>query len=556
MGDPAGKQADFKTPLDMFYQWEATIPDQVWLRQAHRGSWSDLTWAEAGEQCRRLAAALQEQGLKPGDKVGILAANSPHWVMADIACMMTGTVVVPVYTTMAIDKVRYVAEHSDMRVLLVDGSVDPGVLRAELPATLSLFGLPGTDSPAIDVSWEDMLASGSIMKGSPRRDPDEMWTIIYTSGTTGMPKGVMHSYATLPHSGAAIPQFTRSDTRSRLFSYLPLAHAAERVLVELHSLYSGASIGFNEGRESFAADLREIRPTFFLAVPRIWTNLKAGIIAQLGDDAWQQLLDNPETGAEIGNAVLTAMGLDAVTYAFSGAAPISPADIQAWRALGMPLYEGFGQSEIMSGTVNVAGDDRVGSVGKTLGGAGGEVKISEIGEILLRAPGAMLGYYKDPEKTAETLVDGWVRTGDKGLIDEDGFVHITGRVKEIFKTAKGKYVAPAPIENRFAAGPHVDQLCLVGSGLPQTIMLVNLHPGSLAMDREQVSGVLERQRCVVNECLEAHERISHVVVCAQPWTMENQLLTHTLKILRDEVERHHQVTIERCLAGSETVVWE
>ena len=556
MDEPAGNQTDFRTPLDMFYHWEATIPDQVWLRRAHRGSWTDLTWAGAGEQCRRMAAALQQQGLKAGDKVGILAANSPHWLMADIACMMAGMVVVPVYTTMPMDKVLYVAEHSDMRTLFVDNSVDPGELRAELPATLSMFGLPGTDGPAMDLSWEGILASGSIVEGDPRRDPDDIWTIIYTSGTTGMPKGVMHSYATLPHSGRSIPQFTGSNTQSRLFCYLPLAHAAERVLIELHSLYSGASIGFNEGKESFTADLREIRPTFFLAVPRIWTNLKAGIIAQLGDDAWQRLLDNPQAGAEIGKAVLTAMGLDAVTYAFSGAAPISPADIQAWRALGMPLYEGFGQSEIMSGTANIAGQDRVGSVGKILEGGGSEVKISEIGEILLRAPGAMLGYYKDPEKTAETIVDGWVRTGDKGHIDDDGFVHITGRVKEIFKTAKGKYVAPAPIENRFAAGPHVDQLCLVGSGLPQTILLVNLSPGSLALDREQVSGDLEQQRCAVNESLEAHERISHVVVCAQPWSLENRLLTHTLKILRDDVEKQHRATIERCLAGNETVVWE
>jgi long-chain acyl-CoA synthetase len=558
MTDSAAIGEDFKTPLEMLYHWEQTIPQQTWMRYVTQGQWHDVSWAEAGRQCRKVAAALSALGLSEGDKVGIYGANSPHWIMADIACMMAGLVTVPVYTTMPMDKVSYVVDHSDMRALFVDGGVDLAGLREVLPSNTPLLAMPGGDVDNTDFNWQHIQDSVIGVGGNPLRNPNDLWTIVYTSGTTGMPKGVMHSFSTFPHSASGIPEFTGSDSNSRLFSYLPLAHAAERVLVELQSIYSGALIGFNTSKDSFAADLREIRPTFFLAVPRIWTNLKAGIIAQLGDETWGALLKNPELGKEIGKAVLAAMGMDAVKFAFSGAAPISTTDIQAWRALGMPLYEGFGQSEIMSGTINIPNADRVGSVGKIMEDLGGGLMISDLGEILLRAPGAMLGYYKDPEKTAETLVDGWIRTGDKGRIDEDGFLHITGRVKEIFKTAKGKYVAPAPIENVFAASSHVDQLCLVGSGLPQTLMLVILAPSSTKLKREDISEDLENQRQIVNKDLEAHERISHVIVCAQAWTIENRLLTHTLKILRDDVEKNHAEAIGLCMdsAGGNTVNWE
>lgn len=558
MSNAALMGPDFKTPLEMFYHWEAQMPDQSWFRQASGGSWRDISWAEAGVVARRLAAGIQAMGLNKGDKVGIYAANSPEWIIADLACMMAGMVTVPIYTTMAMDKVKYVAQHSDMRAVFIGSGISAETLRKELPAGLLLIALPGTQHTATDSNWEDIISQNPPLDGNPLRDPQDLWTIVYTSGTTGMPKGVMHSFATLPHSASAIPAYTGANQQGRLFSYLPLAHVAERVLVELHSLYSGATIGFNGSKDSFTDDLREIRPTFFLAVPRIWTNLKTGIVAQMGNEAWQKLLDDPQRSAQIGKSVLAAMGLDAVTFAFSGAAPIAASDIEAWRALGMPLYEGFGQSEMMSGTLNIPGKDKIGSVGCAFEKEGGEVSISDIGEVLLRAPGAMVGYYKEPEKTKEAFLNGWVRTGDKGRIDEDGFLFITGRVKEIFKTAKGKYVAPGPIEKLFEVSPHVDQLCLVGSGRPQTLMLINMTEASATIDKEQVAADLEQQRQIVNDHLEAHERISHVVVCAQPWTMENRLLTHTLKILRDDVEQHHQGVIEICMqsgAGT-TVVWE
>ncbi len=550
---------DFKQPLEMFYHWEQSAPENIWLRQSAAGEWTVYSWAEAGQQSRKVAAALQALGLQKDTKVGIYAGNSPHWIMADLANMMAGMVTVPIYTTMPPDKVSFVAEHSDMQALFFDANSSADELRSLVPEGVLLIAMPGADSTGADASWDAILQQQEPLAGQPLRDPDELYTIVYTSGTTGMPKGVMHSFASLPHSAFAIPRVIGTDTATRLFSYLPLAHVAERVLVELHSFYSGASIGFNESQATFVEDLKAIKPTFFFAVPRIWVNLKASIVRQLGAEAWQNILDNPQGAGETGKLILGAMGLDKVSFAFSGAAAISTKDVEAWQALGMPLYEGFGQSEIMSGTCNLEWACRIGTVGKIIDSEYSELRISDEGEMLFRSPGAMLGYYKAPDKTAETIVDGWVKTGDKGVIDADGFLRITGRIKEIFKTAKGKYVAPAPAENRFiAACPHIEQLCLIGSGLPQTVLLVTLSEASKAKSREEINASLEQARQEVNQTVEAHERMSHVVVCSEAWTIENGQLTHTMKVLRDDVERHHAAAIERTTQAKdgETIIWE
>ncbi|MEH6556869.1 MAG: AMP-binding protein [Oceanicoccus sp.] len=547
---------NFKTPLDMFYQWEAQRPESVWLSMSHQGQWQSYTWSDVGSQSRKIAAALQNMGLQRGDKIGICAANSPHWVMADLACMMGEFVLVPIYATMTPDKMIYVAEHSDMVALFTDGSLDIAAMREVLPAGSPIIAIGDNCASRCDDSWSNIITSTTPVQGSPSPAPDALWTIVYTSGTTGMPKGVMHSHSTLPYAGFGLPPIAGSDINSRLFSYLPLAHAGERVLVELHAIYSGASIAFNENKDSFAADMKAIRPTFLFAVPRIWVNLKAAIVNQLGSEVWQGLQSNPEQALQAGKPLLEAMGLDQCTFAFSGAAPISSKDLHTWQSLGLPLYEGFGQSECMSGTINTGTDNLIGSVGKIIDKVSGDLKIADDGEILLRAPSTMVGYYKNPDKTAETIVDGWVLTGDKGHLDDEGFLHITGRVKEIFKTAKGKYVAPAPVENKFSACPHVEQMCLVGSGLPQTVLLVTLTAASSNLDKEEVADSLEQYRQEVNNAIEAHERMSHVVVCSEGWSIENLLLTHTLKILRDDVEKHHRACIERCENEAIGVIWE
>ena len=427
---------EFQLPLEKFYQWESERPDDVWLTQCHRQGDTDYTWSEAGAIGRRLAAGLLSLGLEPGDRIGLYAENSARWFLMDLGIMMAGLVSVPIYTTMPEEKIRYVVEHSGMRAMFVGNACAMSAEDLEGPfqGQLRVIG-SGTN-----LDWDGLLDLAAPLQGNPQNGADDLWSISYTSGTTGKPKGVMHSFSTMAYSAWCLAEVTKLGVNSRFFSYLPLAHIAERCVVELHSFYTGGRVGFNQELDTFVEDLRRIRPTYFMSVPRIWANLKVGLIAQLGDETWNRVLNEPEFGKEIGTGILESLGLDSVVWAQTGSAPIPPGDIRAWRSLGLPLVEGFGQSETMSGLCNTPDDFKIGTIGKTL--PPGEVKISDEGEILLKSLGNMLGYYNDPEKTAETIVDGWIRTGDKGVMDEDGFVTITGRVKEIFKTAKGKYVAP------------------------------------------------------------------------------------------------------------------
>jgi len=550
MSQAAALPADFKPPLAMFYHWEQQQPNTNWLHQHDGQQWCDYSWSTVGKTVRKLAAGLLAQGLQPGDKVGLYAENTANWVMSDLAIMMAGLVSVPIYTTMPEEKIRYVVDHSEMRLLLVGDKCALSVteIEAAFGDQVKVAGI-GVGS----AHWQTLLDTAPALEGNPERLIDDLWTIVYTSGTTGLPKGVMHSFCSLPSSVYDIQVLSETAPDTRYFSWLPLAHVAERSVVELSSLYSGGSIGFNRSKETFIEDLKEIRPTLFFSVPRIWSNLKAGIVAQMGEENWQRCSTDAEFGKTMGETILAAMGLGDVTMALTGSAPIPPSDIKAWHCLGMPLCEGFGQSESMSTAFNRIDNFKLGSIGLPISERA-EIKISDKGELLLRSPGNMLGYYKDPEKTAETIVDGWVHTGDKARIDEDGFVFITGRVKDIFKTAKGKYVAPAPIENAFAFFTGVEQCCLVGRGFPQTVMLTVLADGIVRSD--ELHQALQAHMETMNVSLEAHERMSQVVVCAAPWSIENDLLTHTMKVLRDDVEAHHASSIQKAMASEDTVHWE
>lgn len=345
--------ADFRTPLEMFYHWESVVPDKPWLRQPTDQGWREYSWRAAGMRARRLAGVLRDMGLVAGDKVAIYGANSAHWVLADLAIMMAGMISVPIYPTMPADKLRYVVDHSDTRAVFADSAVLAiDALRDLLPDGMPVIALDVASNLAADADWDRIMTSTAALQGCPVRGPQELWTIAYTSGTTGLPKGVMHSFATLPHSAAELLKVTGTGSSSRLFSYLPLAHVAERCVIEMQSFYTGASITFNRCRDSFLDDLRAVRPDFLFAVPRIWTNLKSQIVNEHGKDLWERLISAPEADKKKGPAILAGLGLDAVTFAFSGGAPISSTDIRAWHGLGMPLFESYGQSEVLSGTVN------------------------------------------------------------------------------------------------------------------------------------------------------------------------------------------------------------
>lgn len=538
---------DFKTPLGMFYHWESAKPDTVWLRQCLKECDTVYTWAQVGALARRLASGIQSLGLEPGDRVGIYSQNTARWIITDLAIMMAGLVSVPIYASMPKDKIRYIVDHSEMKVMFVgDKCVHSATeLASEYNGNPIVVGIGlGDQAVGGDQQWEALLDKSDPIQGSPYWDFDRLWTLSYTSGTTGQPKAVMHSFSTSAYSAYCLNNLAKLGEDTRFFSYLPLGHISERTIVELHSLFSGGAVGFNESLDTFKDDLKRIRPTYFNAVPRIWNNLKAGVIADIGQEDWQRVINEPGYGETIGKSVLATLGLDAVVWGQTGAAPMPPDDIKAWRCLGMPLVEGYGQTETMNGFYNTPWDFKIGSVGKVVPPS--DVKIDDNGEILLRSPGNMLGYYKDPEKTNETIIDGWIHTGDKGSIDEDGFVTLTGRVKDIFKTAKGKYVAPAPIEGQFAFHPGIAQCLLLGSGLPQPVMLV------VAQENTQLDAAdLEAHLDKINESLEAHERIGHVVVCQEGWTPQNGMTTLTLKMLRPTIEKHYKAIVDQAVETKE-----
>ena len=367
-------------------------------------------------------------------------------------------------------------------------------------------------------------------------------TIVFTSGTTGLPKGVMHSLASLRQAGGGVGHMSQTLPGHRFLSYLPLAHLGERIVVENHAMVYGGTVYFNESQQSFLDDLRNTRPNWMLGVPRIWEKLQQVVLAHaLSRDE----LEAARAGGQLeeaGRKVRAFLGLEEINFILTSTAP-TPAPLKAWYDdLGITLYDGYGQSEMLPICSNSKSDRKLDSIGVAAHGV--EIKIADDGEILARGGGTAMGYYRAPEKTAETFApDGWVHTGDRGRIDADGHVYLTGRVKEIFKTAKGKYVAPAPIEGRFLETHLAEQACLTGHGLAQTVMTVVLAEAALSREEEDVIAELLAHTAEVNTHLEKHAQIGALIVSREPWSQENEVLTHTLKIKRDEIDQRYAAEI-------------
>jgi long-chain acyl-CoA synthetase len=540
-----------ESPLDMFYHWEGSKPDALYLRQPVNQVWHELSWREVGEQARRIATALQSMGVKTGERVSILSKNCAHWVVADLATMMSGGSSAPIFTSMTGDDARYILDHSGSKVLFVGQTENWDRVREVLPCDVKVIALPFSDLLGADFSWNDLLSEHDPLPGNPTRAGSDEITTIYTSGSTGRPKGVMYSFEGAGHIVRNLGQTFRMGPEDRLISYLPLAHGFERAAVDFMSMYAGCTIGFNENQATFNADMRAVRPTFFQCVPRLWCKFQEAVLAGIGgQESLNKLLADPTTAEATKTQIKKNLGLDAGRLLTTGSAP-TPMPLHAWyEELDMPLCELYGQSEVLSGTSNLPWDRKAGTLGKPT--ANTELKIGDNGEILIKAKAVMLGYLHEPGKTAETLINGWIHTGDKGEIDEDGFLKITGRVKEIFKTAKGKYVAPLPVESMFSSNPYLEQMCLMGSGLPQTVLLVQLSEQGKKTDGRKLEDKLYTQTLQINAELDSHLRIACVIISDQDWSSENGLVTHTMKIKRAALEKHYGPLAEKAFSRSAT----
>jgi long-chain acyl-CoA synthetase len=546
-------------PLQRVYRWERERAAQPFLTQPFGGGKvREWTWAAAIEEARRVATHLKAQNWEPGSSVAILSKNCAWWILADLAIWMAGHVSVPIYSSLRPHSVRQILEHSEAKACFL-GLVDEKDMISGIPTDVLCISFPG-NAAGHGATWDDLVASNPPLIGSTTRGGLDRATIIYTSGTTGIPKGAMHSFASLGFNARGLAELLEMNADQRMLSYLPLAHIVERVGIETLALFLGCRIFFIERTDTFIADLHRARPTIFLSVPRLLLKFQQNVFAKVGRGRLEMLFRIPLVNRLIKRQILRQLGLDTVRHAASGAAPLPAAILLWYRKLGLNLVEGYGMTETLITHLPAPGTFRAGYLGCAIRGV--EARLGENNELLLRSPMNMLGYYRDPQGTrAAFLPDGFFRTGDVAEIAPDGQLKIVGRMKEQFKTSKGKYVAPAPIESMLTAHPALEACCLMGAGLasPFAVILLSEEARKQCADpqaRAALEESLRAQMEEVNAQLDPHERVAFLAIADGPWTIGNGLLTPTLKLKRPLLEGRYQGMVDEWKARNRPIVWE
>ncbi len=545
--------ADTQTAHAALTEWADKNPDRTFLTQPFGNEVRDWSFRQAHDDMSRLATALLSLGLAPGDRVAILSKNCAEWLIADMAIAMAGLVSVPIYPTAGTETIGYVLGHSDARVAIIGRLDDPDSVKAALPADIITVGLRyGVLECQHD--WQTLIDASDPIAEPHRPSGDDMMTILYTSGSTGRPKGVVLSYSAYEYASKATAKTVGASATDRAVSYLPLAHVTERTVIAGPAIYSGWHLFFVDQLSTFVADVQRASPTLFISVPRLWVQFQTGVHAKMPPEKLDRLLKIPFIGKRVAKKVREGLGLGSCRLIGSGSAPISPLTLRWYEKIGINISEGWGMSETggLSCTNTPFRSECIGTVGSPLPGT--EMKISDEGEILIKAPGLFTEYYKQPELSGEVFTeDGYFHTGDKGEWDEKvNAFRITGRVKEQFKSGKGKYVSPVPIEGKLAGNPLIDQVCVMGSGLRAPVAVVVPAPSTQDMPQDALKESLEATLHEVNGSLESHEKLSTIFVVDDPWTIENGLLTPTLKIKRDKLESLYEGMIREDTRG---VVW-
>jgi long-chain acyl-CoA synthetase len=520
--------------LDKFCEYEQSRAGKLFLAEPVKGVYQTFTWQQAGSEVRRMAQVLQELGLGKNDKVAILSKNCAHWILADLAIAMAGCISVPLYPNITPDALLEIIEHSESKAIFIGKLDNPEELRKGVPAGLIEISFPFYPNTGC-LNWNELINDKEGLPGTPQLDPHALACIVYTSGTTGQPKGVMHTFHAIAFAVDAF-QISYPDMKEeRFFSYLPLCHVAERMLVECGAIFTGSSVYFVESMDTFAKNLADTQPTVFLAVPRIWEKLQEGILKKMPQAKLDRLLKIPLVSSFIKKAIRKKLGLSKARFIFTGASPINPALLHWFARLGIIIQEAYGMTEnVALSHSNRRGAVKFGTVGQPYIGV--EVRLGKDNEVQVKSEASMLGYYKEPALTAECFEDGFLRTGDEGSIDAEGYLTITGRIKDQFKTSKGKYIMPAPVESKLLQNPELAQACIVGSGLPSAMALCTLSEPAKKMGVDELKNILHNILTAVNSRLEHHEQLSRLVVLAEEWTITNGLLTPTLKIKRKMID--------------------
>tara|TARA_Y100001970_G_scaffold19388_1_gene21874 strand:+ start:76792 stop:78459 length:1668 start_codon:yes stop_codon:yes gene_type:complete len=550
---------DFK-----FYKWEKELKDKPFLRQPFGDKWEVYTWGEVGQMARKLASGLKSLGLKERAHIGLISKNCREWIIADLAIMIAGYVSVPFFPSLKGKELAYVMDFGDVDALFVGKIETWDEIKNDLPKEMPLISFPtykGFSNITKGHQWFDF-----INKFEPLMEPNvpklsDLWTIIFTSGTTGNPKGVMLSYLandmTKVITEDSNPLKINFSGDNDFISFLPLNHIAERVVVEHTCFRFGGTISFVESLETFSKNLQDVQPHVFFAAPRVWTKFQLGILSKFSQKKLDTFLKIPIISGIIKGKLKKALGLSRARATVSGAAPMQVTQIEWFRKIEVYITNGYGMTENCAICTQVDGRDfgKMASVGKPQSRV--EVKIDNSnGEILMRGPFLMDGYYKRKDLTDETLRGGWLHTGDKGFIDEDNYLHITGRVVDSFKTSKGKYIEPLTLEYYFGDIKELEEVCVAGLGMSQPLCLTQLSDIGREMSKEDLTNMLTEKFNEINSCLENYKKMSTLIIVKDKWTEENNAIGPTLKIKRGTIDKMYSSNYESWEEDKRNVIWE
>lgn len=545
-------------PVQMFLKWERKTPTNIFFRQPVAGQWQTWTYQQAGEEIRKIASGLLSMNLPAHSHIAILSKNCAHWIMADLAIFMAGYVSIPLYANSSAASIRQILEHSGSRVIFVGKLDDYENQKNGIPENVQKIStsIYGTNDGLL---WEGILTKQKPLTNVIERGAEDLLTIMYTSGTTGVPKGVMFNAKAFDHTTKILIKYLQAwetlPEHPRLFSYLPLCHIAERNLTEMLGCYTGATISFVESLETFGSDLASVQPDLFFGVPRIWAKFQEKILEKMPQKKLDTLLKIPIINGIVKKSIRKKLGLSKAGLKGTAAAPIPVSLLEWFDKLDIRLREIYGMTENCALSHSNQKEIRFGTVGPAMETV--EVRLTDEQEILTRHIALMMGYYKEPEMTAQVMTsDGYLRTGDQGSISADGFLTITGRVKDLFKTDKGKYISPAPIEMKLLKNTDIEQVCVVGMGIPQPIALVLLSAVGKAKTKEEIIKSLTTSVAEVNPTVEHYEQLKKVVIMQQEWTINNGLMTPTMKVKRNEVEKLKMPHYPKWYAMEGMVVWE